>query len=394
VTVFTGFRKRPPFLFPHRARFADLDCPPRGYVRAVQADGRPLWAPMYSWAPGPQTLAVPGDGSFDTLYGSAWMAQVCPDGSWRLYQRTTPETLTSRDWDVTPPVVSIDARHPSLAFDQAARPSLAWEDSDGVHIRFFDAVQNTYRFTTAIPGRDPALISDAQVTDPLDYPAEERDAYLKGIRVLLEWLPEPAWRDNVIPDSDVVLFYLSDDRERVLARAQRELFLQVHEIHDYAQPVVLDLATALHGHYQLHVSDQYGEPLPESLISDPYLGELIINPRAADGVTAAAAGEDWRAEQWFEKFLVTDEITAGVEPEALAATGTVYEEDAVDELVALVELEDAVVVTMFHTELATDELDALVSLEDVLVVTTTPKQVREDHVAAFAVPESIRVQAQ
>ena len=127
-----AFRRKPPWVFSDRARQDQLVCDPRSYVRAWMEDGRALWAPCLAWAPGPTTLASTGDGAYPTLYGSNWLLQICNDGSWVLYRRDTNETLTVIPWDVVPPVAGLSARHPTLAFDQAARPAMAWEDDEEI----------------------------------------------------------------------------------------------------------------------------------------------------------------------------------------------------------------------------------------------------------------------
>jgi hypothetical protein len=347
---------------------------------------------MYSWSAGPQQLATTGDGSFSTLFGAAWMAQVCPDGSWRLYQRTAPASLTGRVWDVTPPAVPVDARHPTLAFDQAARPSLAWEQLDGIHLRVFDAPAGVYQFIGPIAGHDPALLMDAEVANPADYPDAERAAFDAGIPVLLEWLPEPAWRTNVIPDSDLVLFHLSADRERVIARAQRELFLTVHEIHDFEQPVVLDLATALHGHYQLHVSDQYGEPLPESLISDPYLGELIINPRVGDVLVPDPRPETVEVTRQTALTLAEHDAVAAIDPETVEVTRLIHLAEPEHDATGATSPEGAVVTAMIYPLDELDLVDADAAPEGVRVEARIVIEEAQHDVEALTSPETVRVQ--
>jgi hypothetical protein len=218
---------------------------------------------MYAWALGPQTLSQTGDGGFLALYGTAWMAQVCPDGSWRLYQRTTAEVLTSRAWDVEPPAVPVDARHPTLAFDQAARPAIAWEDATGIRLREFDEIAGQYQFIGPFAGRDPVLLTDATVN------------YRVG-------------------GSDVVLFYLSDDREKLMYRVQNENFAVEHEHHDFGAAVVLDAQDIGGYRFQLKYSDELGGVIPEggsfrALVSDVY--PIYVRERLLPAVHALEDGE-------------------------------------------------------------------------------------------------------
>lgn len=245
MTLRNSFRRLPPFRFSTRARVDQLVCDPRSYVRAWQADGRPLWAPCLAWSPGPQILATTGDGSFTTLYGSNWLAQVCQDGSWRLYQRTSDEALTVVAWDVEPPTVSISARHPSLAFDQAAKPAIAWEDESGIWLREFNEVSGAYGFVGPFAGVDPVLICDATV-------------------------------NYHVAGSDVVLFYLSEDRLTLNYRIQSENFGTEHAHHTFPSAAVLDAQDIGGYRFQLRYSDSEGAvigPVGDgftALLSDVY----------------------------------------------------------------------------------------------------------------------------
>ena len=214
-------------------------------MRAWMEDGRALWAPCLAWAPGPTTLASTGDGAYPTLYGSNWLLQICNDGSWVLYRRDTNETLTVVPWDVTPPVAGLTARHPTLAFDQAARPAIAWEDDNGIRLREYDEVNGAYHFVGPFDGHDPVLICDATV-------------------------------NYHVPDSDVVLFYLDADRETLCYRVQSENFATEHEHHTFSDPpVTLDLSDIGGFRLQLRYSDEHGAVIDEgdsfrAILSDVY----------------------------------------------------------------------------------------------------------------------------
>lgn len=268
MTLRLGHKKRPPFLFSQRARVNQLVCDPRPYVRAWASDGRPLWAPCLAWSPGPVELASTGDGSYQTLYGENWLAQICVDGTWVLYKRLSNELLEVVPWDVVPPTVSITARHPTLCFDQAARPAIAWEDDSGVRLREFNETTGAYHFIGPFPGVDPVLLSDAQVN---------------------RW----------VPGSDVVLYYLSSDRTKVMYRIQAENFATEHEHYTFDDPVVLDAVDTGRYRYQLKVGDEHGGVFGtltdfDALVSDlypVYAGELV-------GVSAASQPGDYARGAW------------------------------------------------------------------------------------------------
>lgn len=130
-------------------------------------------------------------------------------------------------------------RRISLCFDQAERPIVAFEQSETIFVTRWDAVQQEYIQNVSFPGTDPVVVLDA------------------------------TWSGD-LPGSDVLLFYLSTDRERVLARVQRELFATINTIWDYGEPVILDRVIPAPLRYQVLVSDASGAMLDEVLLSDLY----------------------------------------------------------------------------------------------------------------------------
>lgn len=281
MTLQFGHSRRPPFPFSHRARVDQLVCDPRPFVRAWAEDGRPLWAPCLAWSPGPVQLASTGDGSYSTLYGENWLAQVCQDGTWRLYKRISNETLEVVPWDVEPPTVAISARHPTLCFDQAARPAIAWEDGEGVRLREYNEAAQSYHFIGPFAGCDPVLLTDATI-------------------------------NYRVAGSDVILFYLSEDRTTLCYRIQSENFATEHEHHSFGEAVVLDAQDVGGWRFQLKFADEHGTvdgPLADgftALWSDLYpvfVGEqmtaavhgleggeyalVVVKASGEDGVTAS-----------------------------------------------------------------------------------------------------------
>ena len=301
-----SFRKRPPFPFVNRARPDDLPCVPC----ITQRGTHPTFFAELRMFVGPQEIAVTGDNSFDTLFGRVWAILFCDDGTWHTLQWVGADDLdpatgiTSSGWrELADPLLSLPPltagvqQRWSAAFDQNARLIVAYETNGTIDVTRWDSDAGEYRQNVTFAGRDPQLLIDAALTDPRFYPnlADDgwsvREAFDAGVRVWLEWLPDATFRTTAIPDSDVLLFYLNTDRTKVMARVQRELYGVEREIHDFGQSVVLDHAIALGGRYQILVSDQVGARLPETLVSDPYLGDFVINPQPRDAVTLSASVE-------------------------------------------------------------------------------------------------------
>lgn len=238
MTLRNSFAGLPAFLFGDGGLHNQLVCDVRTFVRAVDGDGRTLLAPMVAWSPGPPAIGDTGDNSPGHMMGTTWLLQVCPDGSWVLY-REDRGRLEVVPFDDPPDPVTATARHVSLCFDQSARVVLAWEDQGIIKVRRWDPSQNEYIENVSFAGVDPVVVFDAE------------------------------WRYRV-PDSDVLLFYLSSDREKVMCRVQRDVYGTEYEIWDYGQPVILDRVIATPLRYQILVSDQAGTPLPEMLLSAFY----------------------------------------------------------------------------------------------------------------------------
>lgn len=275
-----GHARRPAFPFTFRAPSDQLVCDARSYVRAYRADGRALHAPMLAWTVGPLAIGETGDNSLESLISGRWLVQVCPDGSWVLYQEEGG-LLTVTPWDDPPAHAGPDARHPTATFDQAARAILAWEEADTILVRRWDPVAGEYIENVSFSGHDPCLAFDA------------------------------TWGYHV-PSSDVLLFYLSSDRERLMCRVQREVYAVEHELYDHGAPLVLDRVLRLPLQYMVLLSDEHGSPLVDEsgdrivLLSDLY-------PFAADD---EAVAEPTTPEAWLHT-VVLSTIAAN---EAVATT--------------------------------------------------------------------------
>lgn len=214
-------------------------------------------------APGPVSIGATGDNSYAALYGRSWLLvwdrddallhlfQEQPGGVWLEVVADLPPVFASP--------APVGSRRWSLAFDQSARVILAYEGSDGVvRVTRWDAGENQYVQNVSFAAHDPCVVIDA-------------------------------WWSGDIPDSDVLIFYLSADRERVMARVQRELYAVEHLIWDFEAAVILDRVIAAPLRYQALVSDAMGAPLPLQLLSDPY--PYLVREAMAAAATGPSVGE-------------------------------------------------------------------------------------------------------
>jgi len=358
-----------------------------------------------SMALGPVEIGETADNSYEALYGRAWLMEVDVDtDTLFMYQQDEVGEWT-RVTAGLPPIfdspIPTGAKRFTFAFDQSARVIVVYELNQTVLITRWNAVSNQYVQNVTFDGVDPAVIMDATLTDPRGYPTAEadgwgvRDAFEAGIPVLFEWLAgDPiVWLEDAIPDSDVLIFYLTPDRLGVRARVQRQLYETVQSVHDYDAPVVMDRIVALPGRYQALVSDAAGAPLPNMLISDPYLGDFIISPVADDVLGVAVTLEAVRADNDTYEHDDADEMTAGVAPEAIVATGDTLFYDDAEAATAAVSVEKMQVVGSLLATADAEDMTTAVAVASPIEVVTTTVPVEEQHAVDAAVaPEAIRVQ--
>ena len=377
----------------------------------TQRGTHPTYFPEFHMFLGPQALGDTGDGGFAALFGRMWAFLHCDDDRWFLLQwvgsdHLIAEGLLSPGWKVIeeplldlPGLACGTQQRFTAAFDQNARLIVAYEDNERVFVTRWDDTTGDYLQNVDFAGVDPALLVDAAVTDSRGYPTLDdddwsvREAFDAGVRVWFEWLPEPAFRTTAIPDSDVLLFYLSADRERVMCRVQREVYGTERLLHDFGQPVILDQAVALLGRYELLVSNQAGVRLPQVLISDPYLGDFIINPEGDSPVAAGVAPEGLMAET--QILLVPDDapVTAAVAPEDVEVVAQLLTMPGRSPATGAVAPEDARVTVMVFVTSATDFAVGAVAPEDVLVRKELVIVEAKDELVAAVAPEAIRVQS-
>ena len=362
--------------------------------------------------PGPQEIAVTGDNSFETLLGREWAILFCDDGTWHTLQWADDDDLdpgegiTSRGWrSLTDPLLSLPPltagaeRRWTAAFDQNARLIVAYERAGTIEVTRWDSPLGAYRQNVSFAGHDPHVLNDMAVTDPRGYPNLDddgwsvREAYDAGIPVLFEWLPDLTYRRSALADSDVLLFYLSADRTTVLCRVQRETYGTARVIHDFGTPVVLDHALALPGRYQLLVSNAVGVRLPQMLVSDPYLGDFLINPRPVEVLSINVAPESLRSEADTMKVEDGDALPSGVTPEPVNAERVIYLAPGSESVAGALAPEPLTAIAMLHREITSDDSDASVTPEIVSVVAVIALMEADDDLTAAISPERVRVQA-
>lgn len=241
MTIRLGHKRRPPFLFSQRARPVNIPCKPVITHRETST----FYFAELCTAPGPHTIGMTGDNSFHTLFGREWLVVWC-EGDLKLHAFQEDADVRGVWHAITSPLPPVfdsplpaTARRVSFAFDQSARMIVAYEDEGVIYVTRWDAGTNQYVQNVSFAGVDPAVVMDAT------------------------WVGR-------IPGSDVLLFYLSSDRTKVLCRVQAQTYGTEHELHEYDAPVILDRAVPLTSRYQLLLADESGEPLDHALVSSLY----------------------------------------------------------------------------------------------------------------------------
>lgn len=171
---------------------------------------------------GPPSIADQGATTLQELFGTPWTLQV--EG-----ERNARRVLTFNRWNGSAWIQDgvfegpLGAQHVALAFDQSARPVVAYEDGlESAAVRYWDEAQQAYVFRS-FPGTNPVVINDV----------------LGHFR---------------LEDADVVVFYLSPDRMSVYARIQRERYDTEHELGRLDEPAYLDQVVPLPYQLQLLLS--------------------------------------------------------------------------------------------------------------------------------------------
>ncbi len=275
--------------------------------------------PEIAQALGPVTEGA-GGSSVATLYGTRWVLALLTSGVFQLFQDTTPVT------PLNPlPVPPSSARHIALAFDQNGRPVIAWEDGGNVYVSQWDSGSGTFVARGPFSGVDPCLVSDPTVM-------------------------------YVIPNSDVVLYYLSAGRTKLKHRAQREFYAVEREGGALSEPGYLDQMVAQSWKVQAVVGLQSGAT--EIISSDLYPITQETDIRAsADGPLAGALTLVLMSESASSTvYGATDGPISGT------LVSVLLSETSVDDVRALVDGPiSGTLVSVLMLEAASDDLTASVS---------------------------------
>ena len=407
MTVQRSFRRLPPFPIPSRARWLEnLPCDPKISTRGTH----PMYYPEFAMCLGPEALGVTGDNTFETLYGREWAVLFCDDNTLHFLQwegggEGAPPGLEAGGWAVvvdpllTLPTFTGAERSFSLAFDQSARIVFAYELAGIIRVTRWDTALGAYVQNVTFAGVDPNLLMDATVVDPRLYPTQAsdgwsvRDAYDRGVRVFFQWIPDMQWRETAIPDSDVLLFYLSADRLEVRARTQRELYETPVTLYTHASPLVFDQALPITARYQLLVSEAPGTPLSDVLVSDPYVTQFVISPVASDEFVGGTAADDARVDVLVYRESLVDPLPSTATPETVRVEVVVYREVVADALDSTATAEGIRVEVLVYVEAIADALAATSVAEGVLVEQLIEAVTAAHEMTGAVDAETIRVQA-
>jgi hypothetical protein len=368
-------------------------------LRTTGATGRAQYFDEIFVCAGPLVLADTGDNSYGVLFGAEWCALIDHktsvrrlfrrvEGGWQEFTNDprVPQTVFGQ-------VAPDDERHISLAFDQSARVVYAYEIDGQVKVTRWDAVQQQYVQNVQFEGHDPCLLMDAEVADPRGYPAGVREAYEHGIPVIFRWTPNGQWLETAIPDSDVLVFYLSADRTAIRCRVQRQIYNTVNEIITFDLSVILDRVQVLPGRWQLLVADAVtGGALGEVVLSDPYIDEYIPSPLSVEMLAADVSLEEIVATHRRYTEIDDDTLDAGVGPEAIRIDTPLYQYALEGFMDGAVTLENITAVSNVYPYADTDTLDGGVSVEGILVVQQIHPALGDDALTGGIDVENIRVQ--
>lgn len=183
---------------------------------------------------GPVAIGVTGQNTLQDLIGTQWVCEMRRDRTLRLHRRNGAswERITAGLPPVFTGPLPEGARRVTMAFDQSARVVIAYEVNGMIYLTRWDPIEGAYVQNVDVSGHDPVVVFDA------------------------------TWSYNVA-DSDVLLFYLTPDRQQVTARVQRELYATPHLIDDQGETRIMDRVVRLPLRYMVLLSDGDGNPLEE-----------------------------------------------------------------------------------------------------------------------------------
>lgn len=220
------------------------------------SNGRPLlsertpsstYFPEFYLTRGPRAIGNTGAGQTADYVITNWALSVATGSRlvtlWRQVNGDW-ERIGTPGHPIIDQVAPAGARRFSVAFDQAAQPTVAYERLGSVFITRYDPISGGYVQNVSVPGVDPILVLDA------------------------------TWHGS-IGGSDLLLFHLSLDRTQVICRVQSEMWATPHVLHSYGAPAILDRVVPFLLRYQILLSDATGVPLDEALVSGlyPYMAD-------------------------------------------------------------------------------------------------------------------------
>jgi len=174
------------------------------------------WFPELALAQGPVEIAVTGS-DYASLFGHVWAVALEEAGEVALYQYDAAATTWNKKSTITDVPTPVNKmRHISLAFDQAARPIIAYEhvDTQQIYIRQWDATASAFVYRGPFDGVDPVLVNDAVA-------------------------------HYQVNDSDILCYHLTKDRLTLVVRVQREQYSTAYTQETLAEAVYLDQVAAL-----------------------------------------------------------------------------------------------------------------------------------------------------
>jgi len=270
-----SFRKRPPFVFTNDARPINLPCDPKITQRGT------AYYPEFHMFPGPEALGVTGDNSLRSLIGRTWAILFCDNNDFYLLQWDGSGWVEREDSLLPVPEFVGTERRFTAAFDQSARLVYAYESAGVIRVTRWDTGTNAYVQNVTVAGVDPVVAFDA------------------------------TWAYDV-PVSDVLLFYLSANRTKLMCRVQRDLYLTEYELFDYEQAVILDRVTRLPLQYQVLSSDAVGDPLQESASRIALLSAFYPYPASDVLLADIASVPAWTHTKQIVIETTTDGITSAL----------------------------------------------------------------------------------
>lgn len=168
---------------------------------------------------GPSAIGVVGGGTYQDLFGYHWACVWDKSRGLVLYKEIGGVWAEQTSPSPLPPLHTTD-RHISVQSDQAARPVIAWERSEVIWVWFWNPIISAFELENVGAGVDPVLLIDAQL-------------------------------NGITGNSDVVLFYLNQNRQTIHYRLQRDRWAIQYTLTSLPEPMYLDQAVALPWRYEL-----------------------------------------------------------------------------------------------------------------------------------------------